>query len=64
MSYITLLRKKIDQRELHCKTGRNSVVPVMLLLLQIGGKLWMMKGPDCDYDKRNISVVISDTDIP
>jgi hypothetical protein len=34
MIYITLLRKKIDQRELHYKTGRNSVVPVMLLLLQ------------------------------
>jgi hypothetical protein len=23
----------------------------------------MMKGPDCDDDKRNISVVICDTDI-
>ena len=24
----------------------------------------MGKGPDCDYDKRNISVVIPDTDTP
>jgi len=24
----------------------------------------MSKGPDCDYDKQDISVVICDTDIP
>jgi hypothetical protein len=29
-----------------------------------GDMLWMGKGPDCDYDKRNISVVIPDTDTP
>jgi len=29
-----------------------------------GDKSWMMKGPKCDYDKRNISVVICDTDTP
>jgi len=27
-------------------------------------KTWTRKGSDCDYDKRNISVVICDTDIP
>jgi len=25
-------------------------------------KSWMRKGPDCDYDKQNISGVICDTD--
>ena len=25
-----------------------------------GDNLWMRKGPDCDYDKRNMSVVICD----
>ena len=29
-----------------------------------GDKSWMRKGPDCDYDKHNISVLICDTDIP
>ena len=29
-----------------------------------GDKSWMSKGPHCDYDKWNISVVICDTDIP
>jgi hypothetical protein len=29
-----------------------------------GDKSWKRKGPDCDYDKRNISVVICGTDIP
>ena len=33
------------------------VTPVVLLLLQ-GDKSWMRKGPGCDDDKRNISVVI------
>ena len=27
-----------------------------------GDKSWMIKRMDCDYDKRNISVVICDTD--
>jgi hypothetical protein len=25
---------------------------------------WGKEGPDCDYDKQSISVVICDTDIP
>jgi hypothetical protein len=29
-----------------------------------GYKSWMRKGPDCDYNKRNISLAIYDTDIP
>jgi len=29
-----------------------------------GDKSWMRKGPNCDCDKRNISVVVFDTDIP
>ena len=28
------------------------------------GKSWIRKGPDNDYEKRNISVVICDTDTP
>jgi hypothetical protein len=32
------------------------------LLLQIGDTSWMTKGPDCDYDKRNMSVVMVATE--
>jgi hypothetical protein len=31
---------------------------------EAGDRPWTQKGPDCDYDKRNITVVICDTDIP
>jgi hypothetical protein len=37
------------------------VAPVVL---QSGDKSWMRKWPDCDYDKRNIFVVIYDTYTP
>jgi hypothetical protein len=29
-----------------------------------GDRSWMREKPDCDYDKRNIFMVICDTDIP
>jgi hypothetical protein len=38
------------------------VVPVMLLYLQTGDKLWIRKGPNSDYNRRNIPVY--DMDIP
>jgi hypothetical protein len=37
------------------------VTHVVLLLLETGGTPGMRKEPDCDYDKRNISVVISNS---
>jgi hypothetical protein len=38
------------------------VQPDMLLQLHTGEKSWMRKRPDYEYHKRNISVVICDTD--
>ena len=71
----TLHRKqKIEEREPQSKLRVNSghaeewavlaprVAPVMLLLFQTRSR--MIKGSGIDYDKRNISVVIYDTDIP
>ena len=40
------------------------VNPTVLLFLHICDKSWMKKELDFDYDKRNIYVVICDTDIP
>ena len=31
---------------------------------EAGDKPWKQKGLDCDYDKRNITVVICDSDFP
>jgi hypothetical protein len=39
------------------------IVPPIVLFFKPGDKSWMRKGQDCIYDKRNISVVICDTDI-
>jgi hypothetical protein len=67
---------KIEQYEPHSELGMNSGAPVgTQFLLHIwhsscyscckpGYKWWMRKEADCDYKKRNISVVISNTDIP
>jgi hypothetical protein len=78
MIYKTLHRKvKIEQQEFPLKTGgefdqvlRNQKQFLLHLWhpschssYKYGDKSWMKKGPNCDYDKRNISVVICETDI-
>ena len=39
------------------------IVAPIVFFCQPDDKSWMRKGHDCVYDKRNISVVICDTDI-
>jgi len=65
MIYKTLHRKaKNDQQEPTKNRGWMEVLSVVLLFChKSGDKSWMKKGPDCDYDKRNTSVVICETDI-
>ena len=60
----------------HNTEPKNSCVPEGLVILlhmwhpscyacyKPGDKSQMKKRPDCDYEKRNISVIICDTDTP
>jgi hypothetical protein len=74
MMYKTPNRKlKIEQHELHTKNrvlqeGKQFLIrlwyPSRYSCYKPGDKSWMRKGLDYDYDKRNSSMVICDTDIP
>jgi hypothetical protein len=62
--YKTLHRKQKIEKEVWAVPAP-LLTPVVLLLLQTTGDMsWMRKGPDCDYIKWNLSVVICDTDTP
>jgi hypothetical protein len=68
------LHRKVEQHQPYSNRGcsaalEREAVPTphvnltVLLFLHICDKSWMKKEPDFDYDKRNIYVVICDTDI-
>jgi hypothetical protein len=72
MIYSTLHRQlKIEKHEPHKNTGINSGGKVSTPLVASScyscykhcNKSWMRKWRDCDYNKRNTSVVIYDTEI-